>query len=317
MKSTLLVLGVVALSLPVGTWGQTCTQGTLSVVSAADYGTTSQGVAPGSLVTMFAPNIATAIYTASDQSPALLPTTLGGVSATVTDASGKTLPISLIAVAPSQVNALIPEGLQAAQSNGVVNLTTSSGSQVCGIVEINTVVPSIFTADNTGGWLAAAQVVITHANGTQTVMDSIAQYSATLVYNGTTWSHWVPIPINLGSSTDVAVLELFGTGIRGAYPYSSAEGDGPGAAICPNAICDYAGQSVGTGLTVLYAGPQGLGGAGSFYGLDQVNIVLPQSQAGSGVSFIVVSSPTLCPCTNYPYPGWVSVPANGVQIDIQ
>jgi uncharacterized protein (TIGR03437 family) len=223
----------------------------------------------------------------------------------------------LIAVAPSQVNALIPEGLQAAQSNGVVNLTTSSGSQVCGIVEINTVVPSIFTADNTGGWLAAAQVVITHANGTQTVMDSIAQYSATLVYNGTTWSHWVPIPINLGSSTDVAVLELFGTGIRGAYPYSSAEGDGPGAAICPNAICDYAGQSVGTGLTVLYAGPQGLGGAGSFYGLDQVNIVLPQSQAGSGVSFIVVSSPTLCPCTNYPYPGWVSVPANGVQIDIQ
>ena len=163
-----------------------CSQQDLSIVSAGSYGSP---VAPGSLVSIFGTNISLGVYTASDESPAVLPTTLGGVSATITDyASGSTLPISLFAVTTGQVNALLPSGSQS--GTAIVNLTTSSGAKICGIATLNAVGPSLFTADQTGGWLAAAQVVIVHSDGSQTFMDAVAQYSSSLVFNGSTWSQF-------------------------------------------------------------------------------------------------------------------------------
>jgi hypothetical protein len=88
----------------------------------------------------------------------------------------------------------------------VVILTTSSGSKITGTIELQTVTPSLFTADESGGWLAADQ----------TFIPSIATCTSNLVWNGMTWSGCVPIPINMGTSTDQVVLILFGTGIRGA-----------------------------------------------------------------------------------------------------
>src|ERR1039458_274219 len=73
-----------------------------------------------------------------------------------------------------------------------------------------------------------------------------------------------PIPINLGSSTDIVVLELFGTGVRGVNSYI---GGGSPFATLGNVV------SVGNGWTVLYAGPQGAGASGSFYGMDQIKAV--------------------------------------------
>src|SRR5580698_4978114 len=96
-----------------------------------------------------------------------------------------------------------------------------------GSIALGTVSPSLFTADQSGGWLAAAQVIIAHSDGTQTFMPSVATCTNDLIYNGMTWSGCVPIPINLGSATDQVVLELFGTGIRGfssiPAPCSSCE----------------------------------------------------------------------------------------------
>jgi uncharacterized protein (TIGR03437 family) len=67
----------------------------------------------------------------------------------------------------------------------------------------------------------------------------------------------LPTPMTVGNATQGLYVELYGTGIRGA---ASVE-------------CFVAGQSV----PVTFTGP-----VASDAGLDQVNISIPQSLAGSG-----------------------------------
>jgi uncharacterized protein (TIGR03437 family) len=263
-------------------------QSSLTVVSAADY-IGYYPFSPNSIVSMFAANIAAGVVVATDPPPAPLPTSLGGVSATITDSSGNTLPIGLIAVTPGQVNAVLPGGITL--GNATVNLITSSGIHLSSGISIDSVGPSLFTADQTGGWLPAADVVVVHVNGSQTFLGPVAKCGSSLVWNGATWSDCVPVPINVGSPTDQVVLELFGTGIRGASPGSTVVNvcTGMSLMITPAYLFEGCAESIGPGLTILYAGPQGGGAPGSFYGLDQVNVVLPQSLAGSGILSVVVS----------------------------
>lgn len=236
-------------------------------VSAASYGA---AMAPSSIVSLFAANIATQVSIATNPPPTPLPTNLGGVSATITDISGNATPISLIAVTPGQVNAVLPAGLQAGPA--VVNLTTSSGAQITGDATLAAAAPSLFSANETGRGTAAAQVVIGHADGSQTFIPAIA----TCPSSGCT-----PIPINLGSSTDQAVLVLYGTGIRGAGGASAV------TAMVGSTPCQ-----------VAFAGAQG-----TYFGLDQVNVKLPHSLAGSGTVNVVLTA--------------AGQTANTVTIDIQ
>jgi hypothetical protein len=250
-----------------------------------------------------AENIVPTALVASDEYPAVLPTFLGGVSATVTDGSGNARPIPLIAVTPGQVNAILPAG----SASGDIVLTNGKVT-FCGAVQVNAVSPSLFTADQSGIGLPAAQVVIAHADGSQTFMP-VAQYSNTPAWNGRAVSNWLPVPIDIGSSSDVAVLELFGTGIRGVNSYIGLNGF--------KTISDVV--TVGQGWTVLYAGAQGgregAGEIGSFYGLDQVNVVLPHSLAGSGMISLAVS--TVSYCASCGFGPWQMLASNAVQIDIQ
>jgi len=223
-------------------------------LSAAGYGVT---VSPGSIVSLFAANIATQVSIATNPPPTPLPTSLGGVSATITDISGNATPLSLIAVTPAQINAVLPAGLQAGPA--VVNLTTSSGVQITGDATLAVAAPSLFSANETGRGTAAAQVVIGHADGSQTFIPAIATCSS----GGCT-----PIPIDLGSSTDQEYLELFGTGIRGAGGASAV------TATVGNTACQ-----------VAFAGAQG-----TYFGLDQVNVELPHSLAGSGTVNLVMTA---------------------------
>ena len=232
---------------------------TVTTVSAAS------GAAPvtaDSIVSLYAANISTAVFTASAGPPAPLPTSLGGVGATITDSAGTTAPIGLIAVTPSQVNAVLPAGLQTGEAT--INLMSSSGAPITGDVTLVTVAPSLFTASENGQGVAAAQVVIAHQNGSQTLIGAIASCNS---------SGCTPTPIDLGSSTDQAVLELFGTGIRGAG----------GASNVTVAV----GNAQGT---VLSSGPQGGGAPGSYYGLDQVNVLLPRSLVGAGTVNVVLAA---------------------------
>ncbi len=226
----------------------------LTTVSAANY---VAPVAPDSIITMFGANIASEVVVATSPPPAPLPTSLGNVSATVTDVAGQSSLIPLIAVTPSQVNAVLPAGLQPGPA--VLDLTTSSGAQITGTVTLAAVAPSLFSASATGRGTAAAQVVIGHADGSQTFIPAIA----TCTSSGCT-----PIPINLGSSTDQGYLVLFGTGIRGAGGASAV------TATVGNTPCP-----------VTFAGPQG-----AYFGLDQVDIELPHSLAGAGTANVVITA---------------------------
>jgi uncharacterized protein (TIGR03437 family) len=232
---------------------------TVTTVSAAN------GAAPvtaDSIVSLYGVNIASAVIGATAGPPAPLPTSLGGVSATITDSSGKMFPISLIVVTPNQVNAVLPAGL--ATGEATVNLLSSTGVPLAGDVSLVTTAPSLFTSDESGQGIAAAQEVIAHQDGSQTFIGAIASCGS----GGCT-----PIPISLGSDTDQAVLELFGTGIRGAG----------GAANVTVTVGGAAG-------TVMYAGAQGGGAANSYYGLDQVNVLLPRSLAGAGPVNVVLTA---------------------------
>lgn len=64
-------------------------------------------------------------------------------------------------------------------------------------------------------------------------------------------------PLSLGAATDTLYVELYGTGSRGAASVQ----------------CYVGGQTV----PVLYAGP-----VAAYAGLDQVNISIPKSLAGTG-----------------------------------
>jgi sugar lactone lactonase YvrE len=82
-----------------------------AVVTTVSAASGTAPVTADSIVSLYAVNISTAVFTASAGPPAPLPPALGGVSATITDSSGKTAPIGLIVVTPSQVNAVLPAGL--------------------------------------------------------------------------------------------------------------------------------------------------------------------------------------------------------------
>jgi uncharacterized protein (TIGR03437 family) len=297
----------------------------LTAATSGDYNA-YVAMAPNSIITLVntviapsgntitGPPIATGTFVASDAVPNTLPSSLGGVSGTVTDAFGTTIPLPLMAVTPGQVNTILPSGIQGSVAN--INLITSAGVTLCGSIQLNTVSVSLYTADQSGGWLPAAQVAIVHADGTQTFMPAVAQYSSTLQWNGTTWSHYIPIPINLGLSTDTAVLELFGTGIRGANSYIGLSGPYIGDGWTDINGILLVNDKWGDQWQVLYGGPQN-----SFYGLDQINVVMPHYLAGSGMVTFSVGYPAPLgmgtvgpPCTTCE---WQELSSNAVQIYIQ
>ena len=77
----------------------------------------------------------------------------------------------------------------------------------------------------------------------------------------------VPVPIDLGPSTDHVFLILYGTGFR--------------AAGTANTTMTIGGQNA----QVSFAGPQG-----AFAGLDQINVLVPRSLGGSGSVSIVLTT---------------------------
>src|SRR5207247_6496174 len=124
---------------------------------------------------------------------------------------------------------------------------------------IDSVAPRLFTADASGNGVAAGVVRVLHADGTATTTPTF-----TCSLDG----DCIATPISLGTVGDEAVVELYGTGIRGR---SSLD----------NVTCTIGGIA----SQVLYAGPQG-----QRPGNDQVNILLPHALAGAGLVRIELSA---------------------------
>jgi uncharacterized protein (TIGR03437 family) len=212
----------------------------------------SIAVAPGSIASILGSGLSSQTQQSNLQPP---PVSLGGVSVTIQDVTGTTRSAPLMYVSPGQINLVIPDGAapDAAMftiSNGAATLTADGA--------IQSVAPTLFSANGTGTGVAAATALRTQAGNAQ-LLSQVAVFQCNT-------SGCVSTPIDLGVDTPV-YLTLYGTGIRNRSSLS-------------NVIVTINGVSV----PVLYAGPQP-----TYAGLDQVNVVLTLNLRGSGESNIVLS----------------------------
>jgi uncharacterized protein (TIGR03437 family) len=203
------------------------------VVSAA--GLTPGPIAPDSIATVFGKN---------------LPATAASVS--IIDSTGATFPTSVIYSSATQINFVIPPGLDAGLAMVTIQSTDGSSTEQSASVLIASVAPALFAVNNTG--LAAAYVTRVTSGGAS------ANQPIYTLKNGV----YTPIPIDVTSGQ--TYLILFGTGIRNGVGFQAFVSD----------------QILGE---MLYAGPQP-----SFPGLDQVNVLLPSILAGSGCINLSISA---------------------------
>ena len=220
----------------------------VTTVSAASF-VGGGALAPASIASGFGTDLATATEVATTLP---LPTSLAGTTVGVTDSGGTDRPAELFFVSPGQINYLIPE----ATKTGLALITVSVDGQLVaeGTVRVESVAPSLFTANATGEGVAAASYLRVAADGTRT---------QELIFDPNTRA---AVPIDLGPEGDQFFLLLFGTGIRGFRSEVTAT---------------VGGEEV----PVLGAVPQG-----EFVGLDQVNLgPLPRSLLGRGEVEIILT----------------------------
>jgi uncharacterized protein (TIGR03437 family) len=212
----------------------------------------SIAVAPSSLATLYGSNLAAG----TTQASALpLPTTLGGLTLAVTDATGAQLPAALSFVSPNQVNFVIPGG--AALGEATFTASNGSTSQTAAAL-IQNVAPTLFSMNGAGTGVAAATAIeVPTAQPQQQTPVSVFTCGA---------SGCTPVPINVGISGTVYV-SLYGTGIRNLSSLANVQ-------VSIN----------GVNVPVQYAGAQP-----SFPGLDQVNVSLPAMLSGAGNANVVLT----------------------------
>jgi uncharacterized protein (TIGR03437 family) len=195
-----------------------------------------------------------------------LPTSVAGTSVSITDSTGAAFAAPLVFVSPSQVTFQVPTNV--ATGAAKVTVTSPNGTQTASQVQIAKVAPALFTTNGSG--LAAGYAVTVSPSSAQTVQ---AIYSPSA-----SGASWVANPISVSGGP--TYLTLFGTGFQAAGT--------SGVTVTVN----------GQPATVVYAGPQG-----TLAGIDQVNVLLPQSLAGKGnVNILLTAS---------------GVQANGAQITVQ
>jgi|GEM_PF-260235 len=217
----------------------------LSSVSAAALAVGA--VAPDSIVSGFGTGLATATDTAQTLP---LPTTLAGVSVTITDSRGFERRAPLFFVGPGQINYLVPAGT--ALGEATVSVRWGGAVIASGTLQVSAVAPSLFAANANGRDVAAAQILRVRPDGTRAA-EAVARFDGVQ-------GRFVPAPIDFGPEGDRLFLILFGAGVRG-------RGDAP--------VEVQIGEN---DLDVLFAGAHP-----EFAGLDQMNLELPRSLAGAGV----------------------------------
>jgi uncharacterized protein (TIGR03437 family) len=190
---------------------------------------------------------------AADEILGPLPTDFDSTFVTIKDSAGNIMNAPLAFVSPSQITFQVPLG--AATGSATVTVTSPGSAQTAANVQIAPVAPALFTVDGLG--VAAAYATRVSATGTVTtepayVLNAEGSYS--------------PTPINMGSATDKVYLTIYATGVEAA---------GLGnVSVTVN----------GVNAPVLYAG------YGGYSGVDQINVELPASLAGSGTVALQVTA---------------------------
>ena len=218
--------------------------GLLTAVSAASL--RGPDLAPESIGSVFGDSLAPV----EAQAAALpLPVSLAGVSLRVTDSAGANALAPLFYAGPRQINFQTPRGLRAGPI--VLDLLRNGAVTASGRAQLDPVAPGLFTAAQNGRGAAAAVAIRVSQGGNVT---------SSLTFQCSAPGACLPDPIDLGPTGDRTYLTLYGTGLRGNTDLTRV-------------TVSVAGERA----QVLYAGPQP-----EYAGLDQVNILVPDSLRGAG-----------------------------------
>jgi uncharacterized protein (TIGR03437 family) len=209
----------------------------------------AKALAPDEFATIEGVNLAGSAATASGTP---WPISLANDTVTIVDSNGATWAAPLVYVSPQQINFLVPT--QAQLGPATITLAGSVGGSLSANVWIDPVSPGIFMVNSSGDVPAALATRYT-PSGSQ-IQEPVFQCASVCSAVG----------IDLGAAGDQVILQLFGTGLRHASSSS-------------NVSATIGGQNA----TVLYAGAQG-----TYAGLDQVNLTIPQNLAGAGLVGVVV-----------------------------
>lgn len=230
------------------------------MVSAASFSSTAP-VSPESMVSIFAndsasmPVLAPAV-SVIDQ----LPQCLEGISIAITDFSGAKNMMYLLYAGPTVINAVVPPGVATGAASFAVSTSSAAdcstpptGVAQKGSATVAAVAPALFSINISGKGAATGEILDLVTGATQSLYSCPATGPCALS----------PVDVSQGTSS----LVLYGTGIRTRATLSSVT------------------VTVGTQtLPAFYAG------ASSDVPLvDQVNVALPASLAGSGTVYVSVS----------------------------
>ena len=212
----------------------------------------SAAIAPGSLASLFGQNLA-AVTAQAGSLP--LPSSLGGVTLSVTDSAGVSQTAGLLYVSPGQINFLVPDSV----ASGTVSLAVAGGAGAQSFTgEVLPVAPALFSMSGTGSGVAAALAVAAQAANPQ------VQTPVPVFQCGATGCTSVPIVL---SADQPVYVSFYGTGIRNRSAPANVT-------VTINAMS----------LPVQYAGA-----SPNYAGLDQVNVALPLALRGSGETKVFVT----------------------------
>lgn len=217
----------------------TAGEGAFTTVSSASF--LPGAVAAGSIVSGFGAELTDADVQAESLP---LPTELGGLEVRLMDELGNESMAELFFGSANQINFLIPSGLAPGRYEVAV---LRDGERISrGFVQVQPVVPALYTANMSGDGPAAA--LVAQRNGDQVVNNAIFTQGPA----GETTLTAIDV-----DAADETILQLFGTGFA--------------AATEVEVLVD------GRPVEVLFAGQQG-----EFVGLDQINVRLGSEFAGAG-----------------------------------
>jgi len=243
--------------------GQRNYNGSAATVNGASF-LAGGAIAPESIASAFGVNFASS--TAAAIVGQILPTNLGGVQVEVNG-----VPAPLFFVSPQQINYLIPA--QTTTGTRTVVVRNTAGEVARGDVTVAAISPAFFTATQNGSGVPTGYVTRVAAGTSQITNEAI--YSST--GGGVT-------PITIQRRNDQVFLILFGTGVRSApNPNTANDIALPGGSTLRN-VAESLEITIGSKpARVDFAGQQG-----QYYGLDQVNVLIPADAVASPTAPVII-----------------------------
>jgi len=227
----------------------------MAVVSAASY-QPGGAVAPDSLAALFGANLAGSTAWATLDQSGQLPTELAGTSVEVNGEAAR-----LLYVSSSQINFVVP-GDTATGTADVLVRNRATGAALSATMQVQNTAAAIFSADGSG-------------KGPGAILNAVTNAAAP----------FLTVTPEITGSDQRTRLAVYATGLR--YAGNSSR-DSSMVNVAANVVAtakDAAGNSYT--LTVEYAGP-----APGYFGLDQVNLVLPADLDGAGVVSLFLTADT-------------------------